>query len=110
MIVQYEKVIIYNIHTKVPLKQITHPEKFIIFHKQLSLLVTEKIDYYKISNTSELQKVNIGINYLNDLIYITPQTITTIMDIIQSSELWNISDEIIYCELYKPILQIFNFE
>jgi len=110
LIVQHDKVIIYDIHTMVPLKQISHPEKFIIFHKNLALLVTENFNYYKITATYELQKVNLGINYLNDLIYTTSQTITSIMDILNSCELCNLPNEIIYCELYKQILQMFDAE
>jgi len=111
LIIQCEtSIIIYDIHTMVSLKQTKHPDKFIIFHKHLALLVTENFDCYKITPTYELQKVNIGINYINDIIYTTSQTVMTIMEILQSNELYDLPDEIIYCELYKQMLNIFDAE
>jgi len=61
-------VTIYHIKTLKDVNKFTFLDKVVFYHKQLSIAITNKLDYYKINNKCELQKVVIGKYYVANCI------------------------------------------
>jgi len=93
---------IYDANKLSSVTEINHKYKFIHYHKTLDILITENLQFFKITSNYKLIQVNIGINYIMDSITHP----IMIMEIISQCNLFDIlPPEFVFIELYQMLLK-----
>jgi len=103
-------IIVYDINTMKMVKKFHCNLEFIAYSRVLDVLITNIMDYYRLTSELELQRVNVGENYVMDRGHVS-NIIEAIMEIIldDSSLFCNLPQEISNIELYIAIITTNNF-
>jgi len=109
VILYHDFVEIYDTRKMVFVQRIYTDLIFTDYNQRLNVLVTHKRECFRLENNDNshhLQKVILGINYILDY-NIVSQNIKIIMEILQTTILYEISDDILFAELYQELLIYF---
>jgi len=100
---------IYDTRKMVFVQRIYNDLIFTNYNQLLNVLVTDRRECFRLENDDSkyfFQKVILGINYILDY-NIVSQNIKIIMETLQTTILYEISDDILFVELYQELLIYF---
>jgi len=102
---------IYDSNKMVFVQRIDTDLIFTDYNQLLNVLVTHKRECFRLKNNDSkyrFQKVILGINYILDH-KIVPKNIETIIDIFNITILYEISNDVLFVELYQQLLQQLSY-